>query len=68
MVDVTGNWVYTGGELVSYDTEPVKKTDEGYVYTQKVMTFCGKLKEKAHKTLLCRAIFSFRRYWSISGS
>ena len=27
MVGVTGNWVYIGGELVSYDAEPVKKTD-----------------------------------------
>ena len=25
MVDVTGNWVYIGGELVSYDAEPVKR-------------------------------------------
>ena len=40
MVDVTGNWVYTDGELVSYDAEPVKKTDEGYVYKQKVITMC----------------------------
>ena len=36
MVDVTGNWVYTGSELVSYDAEPVKKTDEGYVYNGRV--------------------------------
>ena len=36
MVGVTGNWVYIGGELVSYDAEPVKKTDEGYVYNGRV--------------------------------
>ena len=36
MVGVTGNWIYIGGELVCYNADPVKKTEEGYVYNGRV--------------------------------
>ena len=32
------------------------------------MTSCGLLKDKPTRTWLCQAIFSFRKYWSMSGS